>query len=70
MPMTAERPNGPVFSGPTLPRLVVARRLPGVGGQLGSRRRDTARMHETHYTTSEIYKERRRVRWNTLLGVD
>jgi hypothetical protein len=69
-------PNALSFSGPTLPRVVVARRPLGGGGLLGCGRRDTDRLHERQDTTVQIYEERRRVRCNDLmdtslvLGID
>jgi len=62
------RPNALSFSGPTLPRKVVARRPQGGGGLFGCGRRDTARVHEKQDTTGQIYEERRRVRCNDEMG--
>ena len=65
---TDRLPNALSFSGPTLPRVVVARCPLGGGGLLGCGQRDTARMHGWEDTTDQIYEERRRVRCNDLLG--
>ena len=65
---SAAAPNALSFSGPTLPRVVVARHPLGGGGLLGCGRRDTARMHGRQDITGQFYEERRRVRCNDLLG--